>query len=51
MSRVLKERLPPWMDFKLTDKVLHKEAIDKILDIKMSKKTFLQSPPIDSDYY
>ncbi|GAM28956.1 hypothetical protein SAMD00019534_121320 [Acytostelium subglobosum LB1] len=47
---ILNEPLPPWMDFKLDDQARQREAVDKILDVKMSKKTFLTSPPIDSDY-
>ncbi|EGG20245.1 hypothetical protein DFA_07368 [Cavenderia fasciculata] len=42
--------LPPWMDFELDDKESEKQIIDRILDLKMSKKTFMNSPPIDSDY-
>ncbi|KYR01569.1 hypothetical protein DLAC_01564 [Tieghemostelium lacteum] len=41
---------PPWLDFSVDSKETQKEIVDKLLDIKMSKKTFLTPPPIDSDY-
>ncbi|KAK5581159.1 hypothetical protein RB653_001188 [Dictyostelium firmibasis] len=43
--------MPPWMDFQLEDKVKQAEIREKLLDVKMSRSTFLQSPPIDADYF
>ncbi|KAM9978624.1 hypothetical protein ACTFIY_012372 [Dictyostelium cf. discoideum] len=43
--------MPPWMDFQLEDKSKQTEIREKLLDVKMSRSTFLQSPPIDADYF